>query len=270
MTEPDPDPALLALFERIDQACGLDCDGYKQSCLRRRLAVRMRACGVGTYQEYAAVLDEDSAEYGRLLETITINVTKFFRNADTWGVLRDKVLPELWEAGGGRVRSWSAGCATGEEPYTLAILLLDLARSRGANADGARIDATDLDGSVLDSAREAVYRPAAFDEMPFTLTKRYVTGTDTCTVVPEVKSLVRFQRHDVLRDPAPDPPYDLIICRNVVIYFDRPTQEKLFQRFVDALAPGGYLVLGKVETLVGDVRTQLVIEDARERVYKRP
>lgn len=269
MTKSEPDPALLALFERIDRACGLGCDGYKQSCFLRRLAVRMRACGAKTYQEYAAVLDEDAAEYGRLLETITINVTKFFRNAETWGVLRDKVLPELWEGGNGRVRCWSAGCASGEEPYTLSILLLELARSRGTSADGARVDATDLDGAVLARAREAVYGPAAFDEMPPTLTRRYVTGSDSRTVVPEVKSLVRFQRHDVLRDPVPNPPYDLIICRNVVIYFDRPTQERLFRRFVDALAPGGYLVLGKVETLVGDVRTQLVIEDARERVYRR-
>ncbi len=270
MTKSEPDPALLALFERIDRACGLGCDGYKQSCLRRRLAVRMRACGVSTYDEYAAVLDEDATEYGRLLEAITINVTKFYRNAETWGVLRDKVLPELWEARDGRVRCWSAGCASGEEPYTLSILLLDLARSSGTSADNARIDATDLDGAVLARAREALYRPTAFDEMPATLTKRYVTGLDSRTVVPVVKSLVRFQRHDVLRDPAPDPPYDLIICRNVVIYFDRPTQEQLFQRFVDALVPGGYLVLGKVETLVGDVRTQLVIEDTRERVYRRP
>ena len=114
------------------------------------------------------------------------------------------------------------------------------------------------------------YCPPAFDEMPATLARRYVTGSDPRTLTPEVRSLVRFQRHDLLREPPPEPPYDLIICRNVVIYFDRPTQERLFTKFVDALAPGGYLVLGKVESLVGDAKTRLAVEDARERVYRLP
>jgi len=266
----DADPALLALFERIDRACGLGCDAYKPGCLRRRIAVRMRACGVESYQQYAAVLDEDSSEYGRLLDSITINVTKFFRNPEAWNLLAHRVLPRLWERCDGALRCWSAGCASGEEPYSLAVLLLDHGRGTPEGAARVRIDATDLDEGSLERARLGEYRPAAFDEMPATLARRYVTGSDPRTVAPEVRSLVQFRRHDLLRDPAPDPPYDLIICRNVIIYFDRPSQERLFDRFIEALAPGGYLVLGKVESLVGAAKGKLEVEDARERVYRLP
>jgi chemotaxis methyl-accepting protein methylase len=264
----DADPGLLALFERIDRVCGLGCDAYKPGCLRRRIAVRMRACGVATYQQYATVLDGDSAEYGRLLDSITINVTKFFRNAETWRLLAHRVLPQLWEQRDGAVRCWSAGCASGEEPYSLAVLLWDHGRGTPEGPARARVDATDLDEGSLDRAQVAEYRPAAFDEMSPSLVRRYVTGSDPRTVAPDVRSLVRFQRHDLLREPPPDPPYDLIICRNVVIYFDRPTQERLFEKFVGALAPGGYLVLGKVESLVGAAKSKLTVEDARERVYR--
>ncbi len=271
MTPRERDPALIALLGKVGEARGFNGNSYKEGCLRRRVAVRMRARGVHTYEQYAAVLDGDAEEYDRLLDTITINVTKFFRNRETWQLLADRVLPALWEAREGRVRCWSAGCASGEEPYTLAVLLLELARSTPRVPGGrTRIDATDLDRASLALAAEGVYRPPAFDEMPPPFVSRYVRGDERRHVVPEVKALVRFQQHDLLREPPPYPPYDLIMCRNVVIYFDRPTQEVLFQRFADALRPGGYLVLGKVETLVGEVRQELELEDARERVYRRP
>lgn len=271
MTPRERDPALIALLVKVGEARGFNGNSYKEGCLRRRIAVRMRARGVHTYEQYATVLDGDAEEYDRLLDTITINVTKFFRNRETWQLLADRVLPVLWDACEGRVRCWSAGCASGEEPYTLAVLFLELARSTPQVPGGrTRIDATDLDRTSLARAAEGVYRPPAFDEMPPPLVSRYVRGGEQRHVTPEVKALVRFQRHDLLREPPPHPPYDLIVCRNVVIYFDRPTQEALFRRFVDALRPGGYLVLGKVETLVGPVRQELELEDARERVYRRP
>ncbi len=271
MTGGEHDPALLELFQRIGRNCGLGCEAYKASCLRRRLAVRMRACGVETYQQYGAVLDQDASEYGRLLDALTINVTKFYRNAETWQVIADTVLPELWAQRPGHVRCWSAGCASGEEAYTLAMLLLERARGTGdLTASGCWVDATDLDHRSLARAADGAYRPDAFDEMPGTLITRYVKGDTSRAVAPEVKALVRFRRHDLLRDPAPAPPYELIICRNVVIYFDRPTQDVLFQSFVQALSPGGYLVLGKVETLVGQARDRLVIENTRERIYRKP
>ncbi len=106
--------------------------------------------------------------------------------------------------------------------------------------------------------------------MPATLRGRYTDGADPARLAPEVTALVRLRQHDLLRDPPPQPPYDLILCRNVVIYFDRDRQERLFNRFVEALRPGGFLILGRVETLVGVARDRLTLEDPRERVYRRP
>ncbi|NIN11384.1 MAG: hypothetical protein GTN62_07740, partial [Gemmatimonadales bacterium] len=210
-------------------------------------------------------------EYDRLLDTLTINVTKFFRNRETWSVLADRILPSLQRQRGGRVQCWSAGCASGEEPYTLAILLLELGcHAPGASGGEAQVDATDFDRVSLARAEEGAYPPGAFEEMSAELVSRYLTGDEPRHLVPAVKALVRFQHHDLLQEPPPRPPYDLIICRNVLIYFDRPTQGRLLEKFVDALHPGGYLVLGKVETLVGEARTRLVLEDARERIYRRP
>ncbi len=271
MKRRERDPALAALLGKIGEVRGFSGGAYKEGCLRRRIAVRMRARGVHTYDQYAHVLDGDAEEYDRLLDTITINVTKFFRNRETWQLLADRVVPKLWQERQGSVECWSAGCASGEEPYTLAVLFLEAARRAPGGAGGrARIDATDFDRVSIERAVEGAYRPAAFEEMPPQLVSRYVTGADPCHVTPEVKELVRFRQHDLLREPPPHPPYDLIMCRNVVIYFDQPTQEQLFRRFVDALRPGGYLVLGKVETLVGEVRQELQLEDARERIYRRP
>jgi chemotaxis methyl-accepting protein methylase len=266
----DRDPALDALIAKISGARGVGCSSYKESCLRRRLAVRMRARGVHTYEQYAAVLDGDTAEYERLLDALTINVSKLFRNREMWDALAAAVLPALWDESGGRVRGWSAGCASGEEPYTLAILLLEIARRRGGRPDGIRIDATDFDRASLARAADGVYPDAAFEEAPAELVARYFTAAPPRRVGPDVRPHVRFLRHDLLREAPPAPPYDLIMCRNVVIYFDRPTQDRLFLSFVDALRPGGYLVLGKVEILFGGARERLVLENPRERIYRRP
>lgn len=262
------DPALIALMAQIADARGFGCAAYKESCLRRRLAVRMRARGVHTFDDYARLLREDEGEYERLLDALTINVTKFYRNRDTWEALAGRYLPELWTRRRGAVRCWSAGCASGEEPYTVGILLLELARRTGIPDHGTRIDATDVDRASLARAEAGRYRAPAFDEMPPVLTERYFTGTADREVAGAVRRLVRFRHHDLLREPPPEPPYDLILCRNVVIYFDRPTQERLFLHFADALDPEGVLVLGKVETLFGEARVRLRLDDTRERIYR--
>jgi chemotaxis methyl-accepting protein methylase len=265
------DAGLAALLAQIVRARGLDCEAYKRSCLRRRLAVRMRARGAHTYADYGRVLAADGSEYDRLLDALTINVTKFYRNRETWDALAERYLPERWAARRGAVRCWSAGCASGEEPYTLAILLLELARGQGEQtAPHARVDATDLDPVSLERAVAGRYRAPAFEELPPALADRYCSRGEVREVTPAVRALVRFQQHDLLREPPPKAPYDVVLCRNVVIYFDRATQDRLFAEFADALAPGGILVLGKVETLLGAARGRLRLDDTRERIYRRP
>jgi chemotaxis methyl-accepting protein methylase len=232
----------------------------------------MRARGVHTFDAYSQVLDGDAAEYDRLLDALTINVTKFWRNAETWRALAAPYLVELWQARRGHVRVWSAGCASGEEPYTLAVALAEAARGIG-EADllpRARIDATDVDRESLERTRTGEFSESTFSEMPPDLARRYFTAGPKRRAVPALEQIVQVSRHDLTREAPPHPPYDLIVCRNVVIYFDRPMQERLFLTFADALVPGGILLLGKVETLVGPARERLKLEDPRERIYRRP
>ncbi len=270
MTAQD-DRAFAALTRKISLARGIGCEDYKSKCLRRRLAVRMRARGVHTFEAYAQLLDEDAAEYDLLLDALTINVTKCWRNPETWRALGDPYLTELWRAREGRVRAWSAGCASGEEPYSMAVALAETARACGPAAwlDRPRIDATDVDRDSVTRTGAAVFPDSALAEMPDELARRYFSAEAPRRPVASLLGMVRVRRHDLTSEPPPSPPYDLIVCRNVVIYFERPMQERLFMAFADALAPQGILVLGKVETLFGPAREQLKLEDPRERIYRK-
>jgi chemotaxis protein methyltransferase CheR len=267
------DQGFSALASRIAGEAGLDVGAYKDRCLRRRIAVRMRACGVHTYTEYLTVLDHTPQEFERLLDALTINVTKFFRNRETWDTLAGGVLPELIRAREGRIRAWSAGCSSGEEPYTIVMLMALVLERLGRIGwlDRIRVDATDFDKASLETARAAHYPLKAFSEAPAEVPRRFCQPIDAETVLvrPEFRALVEFRRHDLLRDPPVASGYDLIFCRNVVIYFDRATQEKLMSRFTDALVPKGILVLGKVETIFGPARDRLDLVDPRERIYRR-
>ncbi len=269
MTSEQDERAFRALTQQITQARGLACDSYKARCLRRRIAVRMRARGVHTFAAYRQLLDDDQHEYDLLLDALTINVTKFFRNAETWRAL-EPWLDRLWTARRGEVRAWSAGCASGEEPYTVAVALAETARRQGQHTllPRARVDATDIDRASLERTRAAVFPDSAFSEMPAELVRRYFTAPPRHPT-PELQRIVQVAKHDLTTEPAPGAPYDLIVCRNVVIYFDRPMQERLFTLFADALHPDGVLLLGKVETLFGPARERLVLEEPRERIYRR-
>jgi chemotaxis methyl-accepting protein methylase len=252
---------------KVERERGLGLSSYKQPCLKRRLAVRMRARGVHTYTAYATVLDREPGEYDLLLDALTINVTKFFRNPETFALLRESVVPRLWAARG-PVAVWSAGCASGEEPYSLALLFAELARA-GSLRTRLRIDASDLDPGALLALRRAEYPATAVEDVPPPLLQRFFSPGPPFRLDPAVARLVRPVAHDLTREPPPEPPYHLIVCRNVVIYFDRPTQERLFSAFVDALVPGGLLLLGKVETLLGPARSRLAVEEPRERLFRR-
>jgi chemotaxis protein methyltransferase CheR len=267
------DAAFAELARQIAQTSGFTVGAYKDKCIRRRIAVRMRACGVHTYDDYRALLSRLPAEYERLRDTLTINVTRFYRNADTWNLLRRTVLPALFDRPRVDVRVWSAGCASGEEPYTLAMLAADLLDRAGRSGELSRlaIDATDIDRASLDRARAASYRIEGLTELPPELMRAHFEAAgDQQRVTDRVRRRVQVRPHDLSREAPPRSDYDLILCRNVVIYFDRPMQERLFEAFTDALLPGGYLVLGKVETLFGPARDRLSLVDPRERVYRRP
>ena len=268
----DDDPSFAALARQITSDADFVLAAYKDKCIRRRIAVRMRACGVHTYDDYRTVLTGSPAERERLRDALTINVTRFYRNPETWNLVRRVVLPALLD-GPAELRAWSAGCASGEEPYTLAVLAADHLDRGGRSSELTRvsIDATDIDRVSLDRARAARYAGPALAEVPGDLVGRYFEADgDGWRVGERVRRRVQVRPLDLSRDPAPRLRYDLILCRNVVIYFDRRTQERVFGVFADALAPGGFLVLGKVETLFGPARDRLTLVDPRERVYRRP
>jgi len=252
--------AFQALTQKISKSRGMSCESYKDKCLKRRIAERMRARGVHTYDDYSKLLDSDAREYQELLDALTINVTKFYRNAETWTALRPYIEKLGRARGAAPLRIWSAGCASGEEPYTIAVLLAE------TGVKGS-IDATDIDRLSLERTEQAKYPDTAFSEMPVTLRRRYFPEGEP---IPAVRGMVQLQAHDLTRQLPPRPPYDLIVCRNVVIYFERQAQERLFSVFVDALRPGGVLLLGKVETLFGASRERLTLADPRERIYLKP
>ncbi|HVX39811.1 MAG TPA: protein-glutamate O-methyltransferase CheR [Gemmatimonadaceae bacterium] len=270
MVEEQEAADFLALTKKISTERGFGCASYKEKCLRRRIAVRMRARGVHRYEDYAAILDTDAAEYDRLLDALTINVTKLFRNWDAYAAMAEQVVPALWNREG-RIRVWSAGCSSGEEPYSLAVLFYDYASRHDRLREISRVTVlgSDIDRQSLDRAARGEFDEADFADTPPELRRRYFSPEPPFRIDPAVRAMVRFERRDLLSEPAPPGPHDMIVCRNVLIYFDRDTQERLFDSFYEALAPEGFLVLGKVETLLGRARSRFAPVDARERVFRR-
>jgi chemotaxis methyl-accepting protein methylase len=273
MVDRRDDVALRMLTDKVLRERGFGCANYKERCLRRRIAVRMRARGVHTYEDYARVLDRDVLEYDRLLDALTINVTRLFRNREVFDAIAARVLPALWSSGAPRLRIWSAGCASGEETYSLAVIVHQHGAATGTLGALGRVEilGTDVHAPSLEAAAAGAYPGAVFEEVPAELRATYFSREGPpFQVAPELRRLVRFQAHDLLREPPPGAGFDLIVCRNVLIYFDRETQERLFAQFHEALATGGFLVLGMVETLLGEARRLFATVDARTRIFRRP
>jgi chemotaxis protein methyltransferase CheR len=271
VTDTATDREFEALTAKIARERGFGCASYKEKCLRRRIAVRMRARGVHTYTDYSGVLDTDAREYDLLLDALTINVTKLFRNWETFRAIETVCVPALWALPDPALRVWSAGCASGEEAHSLAILMHRYVTDRGESSRLGRVNVigTDIDRASLEAARRGAYVEAAFADTPPVLRERYFSPSTPHMVTEDVRRLVRFEHRDLLSDGPPAPDIHLIACRNVLIYFDRDTQEKLFQKFYEALAPGGFLVLGKVETLFGPARSRFQGVEPRERIFRR-
>ena len=234
--------------------------------------MRMRAKGAHTYAEYAGILDTDPVEYEKLVETLTINVSKFFRNPETFACIATRALPELWNSKSPLIRIWSAGCATGEEPYSMAVLCREhaLAVNDLERLNRVRIVGSDVDRDALSVASKGRYPAAAFaDTAPAVVERYFPLEHGLRTVSPEIRNLVAFEPRDILEGGSPGGRMHMILCRNVIIYFTRETQERLFERFHDLLLPGGFLVLGKVETLLGKSREMFAPVSSRERIYRR-
>lgn len=247
---------------------GLDLEPYRGRFLKRRVAIRLRVTRHERFGDYLNYLGSDAAEMERLLRCLTIHVSGFFRNPSTYEAIRTAVLPRLFAPGGSRrLRFWSVGCSRGEEPYSLAILVREHLGPAFGEWD-VQIHAIDVDDRVLEEAKLGEYGPAQVGEVRAELRARYFSGEGRLRLTPELRRMVRFHRRDVLMDPVLGG-YDCILCRNLLIYLDRPAQEAVFDRFARALRPGGFLVLGRTEVCIGAGRAAFEVVDARERIYRR-
>jgi two-component system, chemotaxis family, CheB/CheR fusion protein len=250
-TEDDKDLEELLAFMR--DARGFDFTGYKRSSLGRRIRRRMSTLGVHEFGVYRDVLEADAEEFGRLFDTILINVTSFFRDSDCWDLLRTEVVPDFVRRlrGDEPVRVWCPGCSSGEEAYSLAIVIAEVL---GAEAfrERVKIYATDVDEDALRTARHGVYSAKALEALPEDLRERYFDRTGTSFEFRlDLRRQIIFGRHDVTRD-APISHLHLLSCRNTLMYFNAATQRDILDRFHFALSDGGYLVLGRAEMLLGD------------------
>jgi chemotaxis protein methyltransferase CheR len=249
-------------FSRIIfDVSGIALTDSKKELLRARLGKIMRRRGIPSFRDYLALVEGDSSgnEVVFMLDAISTNVTSFFRESDHFRFMEDVVLPGIAgkadKTGGKRLRAWCAGCSSGEEPYSLAITISEFITSN-AKWD-ARILATDISTKVIKAAREGVYARPKLKDIPPNLVSRYFSretgeeGLDLYRVVPGVRSIISFARLNLIGQYPFKGPFDVIFCRNVMIYFDKKTQEALVNRFHGYLDAGGHLFIGHSESLNG-------------------
>ncbi|MDB4900578.1 MAG: methyltransferase, CheR-type with sensor, partial [Gemmatimonadetes bacterium] len=269
MPRTDESGAFEALLDFLKRNRGFDFSGYKRATLERRFRKRMESLGITSYAQYLDLLEVESDEFAHLFDTLLINVTRFFRDDGPWQYLADEVVPALIarRADGAPLRVWSAGCASGEEAYTLAIIL---AEAMGAERyrERVKIYATDVDEHALAAARAATYSAAQVEDVPAELRDRYFERSDDRFVFrKDLRRSVIFGRNDLLQD-APISRIDLLVCRNTLMYFNAPTQASILARFHFALADGGVLLLGRAETLLTHTTAFAPIE-LKSRIFAK-
>jgi len=264
---------LLRILDKVCEVTGIDFRQYKESSLRRRMERRLTATKVFSYEEYAEVLDREPDEYRGL----AIKVTEFFRDRDAWGIIGEKILPEIIKRKGKNreragdfkpaLRIWSAGCATGQEAYSIAIVL---DRLLGERRGEVKVDiwGTDIIKETLLKAEQAVYKSTAVKGVPQDILNEYFDIDNGFRVSSLARESVHFKFQDLVLD-EPFKEMDLILCRNVAIYFERPLQEKIFTDFYNGLNRKGYLFLGKAETLIGSAREKFKVIDKRWKIYRK-
>jgi two-component system, chemotaxis family, CheB/CheR fusion protein len=250
-SEPHDGAALDVLLDYLKRTRGFDFTGYKRSSLERRIEKRMNEVGIGSYQEYLDYLEVQSDEFAFLFNTILINVTGFFRDAAAWDYLATEVIPRLVETVGGDrpLRFWCAGCSSGEETYTMAMVLAE-ALGEQQYLERVKIYATDVDEEALTEARHATYAAKAVEAVPPPLLERYFERVEQRYAFrKELRRTVIFGRNDLVQD-APISRIDLLTCRNTLMYFNAETQAGILGRFHFSLNDWGYLYLGKSEMLI--------------------
>jgi len=234
--------------------------------------VRIRALGLELYREYMDYLSRNKGEYDILLEMLTINVTQFWRDLPVFKLIESEILPliiyEKVRAGRKVIRVWSAGSSSGEEAHSIGMILRDLLGEEFSKFI-ISIHGTDIDDDSLLVAKRGVYNIKQIENIPQDYRRKYLTmDSESARVSDEVRNMMKFTKRDLFQ-PQKTGHYDLILCRNVMIYFTKEQQATLLMNFFDALNNGGYFVMGKTETLIGPAREKFTSYSDLERIYQK-
>jgi chemotaxis protein methyltransferase CheR len=239
----------------VRRLCGIDLGQYKRAQMERRVRTFVERQGSGDLAAYLQRINGDEAELENFLDRVTINVSQLWRNPDQWTRLERTVLPELFGDRRG-VKAWSAGCSYGAEAYTLAALCRHVAPPGGR----VEITGTDVDKRIVERARGGVFSADDTRDAPSALLQRFFepVGDGTWSARTEIRPLVKFEVADLLRIPARPEAYDLVLCRNTVIYFTDDVRDALHEKLVQSLRPGGYLMVGSTERVANTTALGLV------------
>jgi len=237
----------------VDQHTGIQLAGGKEDMLYGRISRRLRKVGLSSFKSYISLLEDDpeGSEFGEFINAVTTNLTSFFREAHHFDYLKKSLLPALMQKNKAsrRIRIWSAGSSTGEEPYSIA---MTVAETMPPGWD-VKILATDLDTDVLRHGEQGIYDDSRVEGLDRAVVQRWFVKNrhqpGKLRVKPELQELIYFKRLNLLKDWPMKGPIDIIFCRNVIIYFDMPTKQKLMNRYADMLVPGGHLFLGHSEAM---------------------
>lgn len=239
--------------------CGIKLTKEKQTLVNSRLTKRLSALKLNSFDEYLKLVEHNRDEFSKMIDSLTTNKTDFFREIQHFQFLQKQILPRLHSR---RLRIWSAACSSGEEPYSISMLLHEALPK--INQWDVKILATDISSNILQKAQKAEYDEDQMADVSPTLQQKYFTRTvaNKYVVRDSVKNLVRFARLNLMGEWKMKGPFDVIFCRNVMIYFDKQTQGKLVNRFYDLIAPGGHLFIGHSESLNGIAHNYRYIQPA--------
>lgn len=239
------DTAFEHFKKNVYKATGIDLGQYKEKQMKRRLNSLMRKRGFSNYSEYWNTLRKDQELYQEFLDRLTINVSEFFRNPERWGVLEKEILPSLLKNKKYKLfKCWSAGCSTGEEPYTLAMVLANFLSFKNIN-----ITATDIDEEAIKKAKEGIYPAEKVKGIkPDYLDKYFEKEDKQYKIDQKIRNTITFKKHNLLEDEF-EKDFDLILCRNVMIYFTEEAKNKLYRKFYEALNKEGVLFVGSTEQI---------------------
>ena len=269
MSEKEKDPAFERLLEYLKRHRGFDFTGYKRTSLLRRVRRRMDRVEIDTFESYRDYLEVHPQEFAYLFNTILINVTSFFRDREAWDFLAQEIIPQIVEnkAEDEMIRVWSAGCAAGEEAYSLAMLFAEALGEENLD-DRLKIYATDVDEEALTQARQAGYSPEAVEPVPDELRDKYFELSGGRYVIQnDIRRAVVFGRHDLIQD-APISRLDLLVSRNTLIYLNAETQRRVLARFHFALNEDGVLFLGQAEMLLTHAHLFIPV-DLKHRIFSK-